>query len=539
MGLWRGAVRVLSSAEWGLMATLITLLAALNILAHLGDVQQQWTQDWASGPMPWLTLMLMPVAWAFGELGRCLMWLRWHDRSPTRWRLTWIGVCPAMVLDPDAVKRLRHRPARMAVHAWGLLHAALLVALAWGLSRTLGDLDMQWVARAWMYASLIVLLAMLLNPFWPGAGQMLLQEWLHVPDLAARSRAWWRHRGLDLTLILLGQRQGAPVRPRLDSHLPRWAIWHAPVSWCVHWALANWLVQALSAQHPHLALWVLASAVLALMVFPLVRMTGAAWVQPELVRHRFHGLGALACAAALLAWVLLVLPWPRHIMAPAVVALPPDMALVSPVDGVIAAELALDGQSVYAGQVLWALQPLHLQSVNRDADEMLDAPGNWGQVALRSAGAGLLLWRLPGDPVGRVVRRGQVLAQLVPQTPPVLHWVVPRSRAGDLQDVRRVRVRLLEQPERELRVSPALLNPSPVQRLPSAALGTRRGGPVAILQADPDGLTPAEPLVQLQAPMSDTLPRVGGRAWVRMDLAPQALGLQWWAQIRALWLAGR
>jgi hypothetical protein len=205
----------------------------------------------------------------------------------------------------------------------------------------------------------------------------------------------------------------------------------------------------------------------------------------------------------------------------------------------IAAELALDGQSVYDGQALWTLQPLHLEGVNRDADEMLDAPGNWGQVALRSAGTGLLLWRLPGDPVGRVVRRGQVLAQLVPQMPPVLRWVVPLSRVGDLRDVRRVRVRLIEQPNRALHVATAHLNPSPVQHLPSAAMGTRLGGPVAILEADPSGLTPAEPLVQLEAPLSDTLPRVGGRAWVRMDLAPQALGLQWWAQIRALWMAGR
>jgi putative peptide zinc metalloprotease protein len=537
--VWRGCVRVLGSAEWGLFAVLLIVLTAFGMLSELSELHGQWTQDWGSGPMPWLTLLLVPVAWAFGELGRCLMWSRWRDQSPIEWRLAWIGVCPVLVLDPDAVKRLRRRTVRMAVHAWGLLHAGLLVALAWCLSRTLDDPEQQWVARAWLYASLIVLWGVMLNPFWPGAAQMLLQDGCRVPDLAARSRAWWLHRGMGLTLSLLGQGQAARARQQGEGHLPLWAIWHAPMGWCAHALLASWLVQNLSARHPRVALFILVMAALVLVLSPLVRTVGFAWRHPGLAARRARGLGALALVALGLAWVLLALPWPRHIMAPAVVGLPEGMAVVSPVDAVIASELALDGQNVYDGQALWALQPLHLQAVNRDADEMLDAPGNWGQVTLRSAGTGLLLWRLPGDPVGRVVRRGQVLAQLVPHTPPVLRWVVPAYKVAELQDVRRVRVRLLEQPEKALYVRAAHLNPRAVRHLPAAAMGTGLGGPVATLPGDPNGLTPAEPLVQLEAPLSQELPRVGGRAWVRMDLAPQALGHQAWAQVRTLWLAGR
>ncbi len=537
--LWRIGVQVFTSPEWGLLASLAIGVTAVSMATDLGEVRRQWAQDWASGPVPWLTMVLMPVAWAFGELGRCLMWSRWRDHAPARWRVVWVGICPVPVLDPDDVGRLRQRSKRITVHLWGLLHVGLLAGLAWMLSRTLDDPGMQWVARSWMYASLIVLLCVWINPFWQGAGQSLFQEWRHVPDLAARSRAWWWRLALGLVSGLSGARKWGAARPARDGRLPVWAIWHAPLGWCVHWVVALWLVQTLAPRYPHLALLMLLSASLALVVKPLARAALRAWTHPALAGHRPRMLMAVALAGAALGWGLFAVPWPRHLMAPAVVGLPSGMDVVSPLDAVIATELVLDGQSVYAGQALWALQPLHLQGVNRDADEMLDAPGNWGLVTLRSSGLGQLLWRLPGDPVGRVVRRGQVLAQLVPQTPPLLRWVVPASRVADLQDVQRVRVRLNEQPGRELFVRADTLNPAPVQRLPAAALSTRWGGPVAVLQGDASGMTPAEPLVQLEAPLSDRLPRVGGRAWVRMDLRPQALGLQWWARIRALWLAGR
>jgi hypothetical protein len=541
--LWRIGVQVFTSPEWGLLAMLAIVATAVSMVADLSEVRRQWAQDWASGPVPWLTMVLMPVAWAFDELGRCLMWSRWRDHASARWRVVWVGICPVLVLDPDEVSRLRQRSKRISVHLWGLLHAGLLTGMAWVLSRTLDDPGLQWVARSWMYASLIVLLCVWINPFWQGAGQSLLQEWCRVPDLAARSRAWWWRLALGLALDLasgvMGARRWGGARPVRDGRLPGWAIWHAPLGWCVHWVVAIWLVQTLSHRYPRLALLMLLSATLALVVNPLAHAVHRAWTHPALVGHRLRMLLSAALAGAALGWGLFGVPWPRQLMAPAVVGLPSGMEVVSPFDAVIATELALDGQSVFEGQALWALQPLHLQGVDRDADEMLDAPGNWGLVTLRSAGSGQLLWGLPGDPLGRVVRRGQVLARLVPQTPPLLRWVVPASRVADLKDVQRVRARLNEQPGRELLVRVSRCNPVPVQHLPAATLSTRWGGPVAVLQGDASGLMPAEPLVQLEAPLSERLPRVGGRAWVRMDLAPQALGLQWWGRIRALWLAGR
>jgi putative peptide zinc metalloprotease protein len=531
------AVRVFTSPEWGLLALLGVLLCGVGMLAGLDDIRQDWARDWGSGNVPWVTVCLLPMAWLFDELGRCLMWSRWRDGVP-RWQLVWFGLCPMWVIDPAEVQRLRHRSWRVAVQLWGLMHACCLTCLAWLLSRTLSDPGLQWIARSWMYASLIVLAGIHLNPFMRGAAQALLQEWWRLPDLSGASVAWWRQRALLMGAWLAGVPKAAVFTRVLGAHL-RWrVIGFAPVAWCVHWLLSGWLVQQLGVRHPHLALLVVACAVHALVLLPLGAAIHAVWLHPAFAGRRAWLVGVLLAMLAVVGWGALAVPWSRHLTAPGVVGMPEAFSVVAPFDGVIRSELALPGHSVYQGQTLWSLEPATLSSVDRDADAMLDAPGNWGQVSLRSAGVGQLVWLLAGDPVGRVVRRGQVLAKVVPQTPLVLRWVVPAAWAAELLEVQGVKVRLFEDPEHVMGLPLRDMSQVPMSKLPARALGTRMGGPVAVLDTDPEGLVPAEPMILMEAHLSDALPRVGGRAWVRMALPPMPLGQQAWSRLRAMWLAG-
>jgi hypothetical protein len=544
---WRGGtgagrpltwvLAIVTSVEWGLASALLVMGHLAWMAGDWADIQRQWQQDWLSGPAPWLTLLFLPTSWAFHELGRWLMWLRWRGRS-ARWRLSWTGGLPVACLDPAEVVALRSRAQRASVHLWGLVHAGLLMSLAWALSRLLTDPVTQLLARAWLYAASITLVFVDLNPLWRGAVLQLLQEWWRQPDLVGRSTAWWRGQCLRLAGRLAGMDRGDLHDAVPWVHLPGWAIWHAPLAWCVNWLAAAWLAQALSQRHPHLALLVLASATLALLVQPLWRGLQAILAWPALVAHRSRLLWALVVPAAVLAVLLLACPWPQQLVVPGVVWLPERSRLVAPVDGVIAAMQVQDGQPVYEGQALWSLAPLHLRAVDLDADQMVDAAGDWGQVPLHSPDAGTLMVSLAGELDGRVVRRGQVLGQVLPQGAATVRWVVPASRAQDLLGVRRLSVRLLEQPEL---VIPAVLTPQgamPVTQLPSMSLSARAGGPVAVLQSDPQGLMPAEPMVWMEARLDRAWPRSGGLAWVKLEMAARPLGWQWCSRVRQLWRAG-
>jgi putative peptide zinc metalloprotease protein len=74
-----------------------------------------------------------------------------------------------------------------------------------------------------------------------------------------------------------------------------------------------------------------------------------------------------------------------------------------------------------------------------------------------------------------------------------------------------------------------LLNeiPAATHRLPSAALGDRQGGPVAIDPADPEGLRSQQPVFLWDVAVPDIAgERIGSRAWVKLRLPPEPLGLQ-------------
>jgi len=535
---WALPMAMAASVEWGVLATLVSLSHLVWMCWDWAALGHQWTQDWLSGPAPWLTLLFMPACWAFREWGRWLMWARW--RGPVvRWRLNWVGPWPVPGLDPAEVASLRGRAQRVSLHAWGLIHGGLLISLSWSLSQSLQDEAWRLVARAWLYASGMTWLLVDCNPLWQGGVLALLQEAGHQPDLAARSQAWWLRKGLHLAGLLAGLR-GAAWRGCLPRvHLPAWAIWHAPLAWCMQWALACWLVQVFAHRHPHLALVLLASAAMTLLLQPLWRGWRAVMAVPVLAarRARLHGAG-LCLAGGLAAW-LFAWPWPQHLVVPGVVWLPEQAHVRTPADGVLVSTLASGGQPVFEGQALWRLAPSHLRAMDADADQMVDAPGDWGRLTLRSTVAGTWHASMDGDTDGRVVRRGQELGVVLPQGPATVRCVVPASHARDLLDIRQASVRLQEQPAHLMGARPTAAQAQPVLQLPARNLGGRSGGPIAVLADDPQGLTPAEPMVWLDVQLDQAWPRTGGLAWVKLNMAPQPLAWQAWRTIQAMWWAGR
>jgi hypothetical protein len=527
-----------ASVEWGVLVTVLCLGSVVWMGRDWGALRHQWTQDWLSGPALSLTMLFMPACWAFRELGRWLMWCRWRKPS-VRWQLNWIGPWPVPGLDPAEVASLRGRAQRVSLHLWGLVHGGLLVSVSWTLSQVLEDEAWRLVARGWLYASAITLVLVDCNPLWRGGVLALLQEAGRQPDLALRSQTWWLRKGLGLAGLMVGLK-GQAWRGGLPRvHLPVWAIWHAPLAWCMQWALASWLVQAWSHRHPHLALVLLLSAVLTLLAQPCWRGWRAAMAAPALAERRGVLLAASLGFTGVFCVGLCTVPWPRHLVAPGVVWMPEEARLLAPADGVLRAAQAQSGQLLSKGQPVWQLAPLHLKAMDADADQMVDAPGDWGRLSLRSPVAGRWQVLLDGDTDGRVVRRGQALGMVIPLTAATVRCVVAAAHARDLLDIRDVSVRLHEQPQWLMAARRTAMSPQPVTQLPTRNLGGRAGGPVAVLADDPQGLTPAEPMVWFDVALDQAWPRTSGLAWVKLGMAPRPLAAQAWDALRAMWLAGR
>ena len=79
--------------------------------------------------------------------------------------------------------------------------------------------------------------------------------------------------------------------------------------------------------------------------------------------------------------------------------------------------------------------------------------------------------------------------------------------------------------------------PSATQVLPSAALGQQAGGRHLTDGADKEGTRTLEPVFLFDVLLeSEVLQRLGQRAWVRFDLAPQPLAAQAYRGLRQLFL---
>jgi putative peptide zinc metalloprotease protein len=131
---------------------------------------------------------------------------------------------------------------------------------------------------------------------------------------------------------------------------------------------------------------------------------------------------------------------------------------------------------------------------------------------------------LAGSHAARGAMLGYVLGPEAAQVRVVLRDEDLLRVRGHLQAIE---VRLAEQPGQ---VHPASLRnetPAATRELPSPALGDRHGGPVAVDPADAKGVRTQLPVFLLDVDVPGLpVDHIGGRAWVKLALASEPLGLQ-------------
>jgi putative peptide zinc metalloprotease protein len=162
------------------------------------------------------------------------------------------------------------------------------------------------------------------------------------------------------------------------------------------------------------------------------------------------------------------------------------------------------------------------------------------ELIIRSRAEGTFVLPVARDLPGRFVRKGELLGHVVELQTITVRAVVPQ---GDidlvLEQTRRVEVRLAE---RLADVIPAAMRrvvPGASERLPATALGSEGGGQIPTAPGDREGVLALQKIFQvdLELPSHARLVNVGGRAYVRFDHGWTPLGVQWYRQVRQLFLA--
>ena len=537
------------------------LLALLAAGASFPELQADAKRLFASPANYFIAWLVYPVLKLLHELGHGLA-VRRHGGEVRDLGVTVMFLTPAPYVDASAANAFACPRQRLVVSAAGIVVEIGLACLALGAWLALSPGVLRDTMLVVVLICSVSTLLFNANPLVRFDGYHMLCDALQLPNLALRSQAWWTRRWRQWN----GAGTPAPA-PLLAPGEAKWLALYAPASLAYRVLLLLGLVFWIG-QQSWLLGWGAALAVLAWLARQAWRWTAGDGSDALARRRALRVAGVLAGGLAVL---LLAVPAPHQVVARGIVW-PPDKAqLRAGGDGFVEKLELPRGGTTEAGEVLLVLRDpvlnaarerieaersgllaqqyrALLQEPARAADLALDLARNDAELArideqlsqleVRAQLPGKVVWARPQDLPGSFARRGAMLGHVL--TGGAAHvrvalleedWLRTRGR------VRALEVRLADAPTQSHAGRFAEAAPGATLDLPAPALGDRFGGPVPVDPADANGVRTRVPVFLLDAEVPGLqASAIGGRAWVKLVLPPEPLGLQWLAQGRRLFL---
>ena len=535
-----------------LIAMLWALLAAGT---HYGELKAHALQLVDAPRSFLLAWVCYPLVKLLHEMGHGLA-VRRFGGEVREVGMSLMFLVPAPYVDASAANSFPSARQRMVVSAAGILVETSLAAAALVLWMLVSAGPVRDAAMVVVLIGFVSTLAFNANPLLRLDGYHILCDALQLPNLASRSQAWWLRQWLQLL-----RREQPPAETSLSAGERKWLLAYAPLSWLYRVALLLTLISWVGGHS-----WLLGWAA-AIFVIAWLSRRAWLWLAAAGVKAQRAGLGVVAGALVL----LVAVPAPQSVVTRGVVWPPPSAQLRAQTAGFVEEVVAKDGAQVNAGDAVLTLRdPVLLAQRERIASEqmglrtqqyssMLSDPAGFqrldadvkrtqaelarseeqiAQLEVRSGMAGHVSWSRPQDLPGSYAKRGALLGHVVVPGTAHVRFALPEDEFLRVRgNVRGVQVVLAETPfdVREAQLLPQL--PGATQELPSPALGDKHGGPIPVESSDKEGVRSRVPVFVLDVALQDHDPgRIGGRAWVKLDLPAEPVGWQLWHRLRQLFV---
>lgn len=548
----------------------VIVLAALMALKHApGLVAHASERALEPGNLLLLCLLFTLVKLAH-ELGHGLA-TRAFGGAVHELGVMLLVLIPAPYVDASAANAFPEPRRRIAVAAAGIAVELMLAAFAlliWMYARD------GWLRDAALDVMLIGGISTLLfngNPLLRFDGYYMLADTLGMPGLVARANHYCRY---------LAQRYLFGLR---DASTP--AVAHGERAWLVGYAVASTLYRigltlviaiALSTKYllagMLLALWALIMQI----ALPLWKGVRFLLNDAALDRRRGRALGITAGAGATLAVLLFVLPVPLSTRAHGVIWLAEQAQVRAPGDGFLVEWLAADGAEVRPGDALARLSDpdldLQIQALEAERravaaryfslldsarveaalanDELraLDARlahlhDRAAREVLRAAVAGTFVVADAGNQPGRFYRQGEAVGYVLTPGSATARVVLEQDDAGLVRRFQNrvpnsVSLRAADRPGTRIAARMLHTISGAEHTLPSRALGTGGGGPLAVDPLDERGLRTRDPVFQIDLVLdTDTVhPPIGTRVIARFAHGYEPAGFRIGRALRGTFL---
>ena len=474
---------------------------------------------------------------------------------------------PVPYVNVSAATHFRSRGKRMLVSAAGILVESALAALGLLLFLAAQPGLVQDIGFNIFLIGGISSLFFNGNPLLKYDGYYVLADAIDIPNLYQRSAKYWQYLAQR---YLFGLRDA--VTPVNAPGEAPWFLFYSVASLAYRLGILWFIISIVTEKFFYLglalAVWLLSVQILR----PMLQALNYLFTSPALQRHRQRAIAASSMIGVALILLIGFTPIPAYTLSEGVVWQPDEVRLRAEHDGFVDTLMVENNQRVKTGTPLLRIQDPLLQSeakIARARVQELEArhrasratnPGRVGMVEeeLRVAQSeldfildkadamsveafkdGELVLLNADDLPGRFLRKGDLLGYIINDETPTIRMAVSQDHIGRLrQQVKGIKVRFANVPGRDFNARILRQSPEATNRLPSAALATRGGGPFIVTEGARNQLETLEKvfLVDLEPDFENFEIPIGTRAYVRLHHGSEALASQWYRSLRQVFL---
>lgn len=561
------AVRPFFGWVGALLWIAVVVPAVILAVTHWPDLTHHVTEQILTPHNLFLLWILFPILKSLHELGHGFA-VKAFGGEVHEMGVMLLVFTPVPYVDASSAWGFREQWQRVVVGAAGMIVEVFLASLAFFVWLNVEPGLVRMLAYNTMLISGISTLLFNANPLLRFDGYYIFSDYLEIPNLRNRANAYLRYLG---EYFVLGNKEA--TCPPAASGERRWFVAFGILAFLYRCVIVTAILLYLLDEFFLAGVLLGTFAIVAWAGIPLMKGASFLLTSPTIRRVRVRAILTICGILLFIGGFIGFTPMPSNTMAEGVIWIPEEAHVRSGSSGFVSRVIAIPGTQVKPGDILVASEDpglttqvavlkarvRELQAEIREhwsedhvkaailqeelgyvRNELAQARQHLNDLTVRSQVHGTFIAPTAMDLPGRYVKRGDTLGYVLDFSTIIVRTVIPQTEF-DLVRTHTLRV--------EARSS-ALLNeitsatisrvvPSASDQLPSPALGSDGGGPIAMNPMSGESNTAAEKLFQLdlELPSDARFVNAGGRVYVKFIHEWEPLATQWERDVRQLFLS--